>query len=410
MLNLSALNLFSKKSPSPHFLALDVGSDFCKVLVLKRPEVEGDPLRVVGVGRVPQGLTDMRSGVPADIMAVTKNIEAALGEATLSCDFQPQEVVLGVAGAMVAGLTTRIRLTREKGEKPLDAKEMGRIEKKLRDAAFIEASAEMARHKGQEHVEIEIINSEITQVEIDGFPAANPLGFKGEKMELSYFTAFSPRNQLDVLSSMVRSLGLKPLAVTSEMFALVKLLLRSQEAAEFDAILLDIGGETTDIAAIFGGNIVASRTLPLGGRDFTRAIMYDRNLTFAEAEDLKLRLAAGSLDSEEQSRVEAVLTEVKEVWGSGVKEALLEMAEVEIFAPRLLLTGGGAELPGISELLASPAWSREITFSQPPKVSLVNPKDLVGVIDETGKIGTTNQVGATDWVMPLAVGNFGLTL
>jgi len=115
---IAALNPFEKKSPAPpHFIVLDIGSDFVKALIFKRPEEEGPAsptggLKVVGVGLAPQGLTDTRLGVVADIKAVVKNVETALGEASLSCDAEPRDVVLGVSGAMVRGLATRVRLTR----------------------------------------------------------------------------------------------------------------------------------------------------------------------------------------------------------------------------------------------------------------------------------------------------------
>jgi len=404
MIKFPALKFFKKKQPSPYFLALDLGSDFCKVLIFKRPEEEDGKLKVVGVGKAPQGLTDTRLGVPADIEAITKNIEAALGEAALSCEVEPKEVVLGLSGEMTSALSTRIRLTREKPEKPLSKRELAKIEKKVCDAAFIEACEEMARRKGRENIEIGITNSETTQVEVDGFLAADPVGFKGEKIELSYFTAFSPRNHLYILESIIRSLGLRSLIATSAMYALLKMQLFHREPSEFDRLILDIGGEVTDIGVSFSGNIIASRTLPVGGRDFTRVLARKKDLSFSEAENLKLRFSAGEIPPEQEADLKELLADTLEFWGLGVKEALLGMSEVEEFPSRISLCGGGSGLSGISELLSTPEWAREISFPCDPQVKILDPSNFDFFDDETGKLKSS------EWTMPLALGYFGWQL
>jgi len=404
MIDLPALNFFKKKTSPTHFVALDIGSDFCKVLICRRPNGEDGRLEILGVGSSPQGLTDTTLGVPADIKALTKDIEVALNEASLSCDVEPREVVLGLSGEMVAALTTRVRMTREKPDKAISERELARIEKKIRDAAFIEAAEEMTLRKGREGVEIRIVNSEITQVEVDGFAATEPVGFKGEKLELSYFTAFAPRNHLDVLELIVRSLNLRPLAVASGMFALLKALTADREASEFDAVLIDIGGEVTDIGVVFGGNIVSSRTLPVGGRAFTRVLARERGLDFPEAESLKLRFSQGDCAPEESAEIKDILSETREFWGLGVKEALAEMKEIEVFPQRVFLCGGGAQLPGLSELLSSPEWVRELSFSGSTKVRTLSPSDFKFFEDRTGKLN------APDWVAPVALGYFGWKL
>lgn len=396
-----ALNPFKKKSPpSPHFIVLDIGSDFVKALIFKRPEEEGEGLKVVGVGMAPQGLTDTRLGVVADIKAVVRNVETALGEASLSCDADPREVVLGVSGTMVRGLATRVRLTRSHPDRPLTEKELAQIEKKVRDAAFIECSEAVARARGQSNLKIKIINSEITGAEVDGFPVSGLLGFKGERVELSFFAASSLANHLHALETVVRSLGLKPVAVVSEMYALLKALVRDREPSEVDAVIIDIGGETTDIGVVFGGMIVATETLTIGGRDFTRALSRKRDLPFPEAENLKLRYVAGETSPEETESIRELLKAVSEVWLLGVKEALGGIGEVTKFPAKIILCGGGSALPEIADLLSSPSFSEGLSFAGQPQVKKLAPEDFGFFEDQTGRIDSAV------WVLPLAVGYF----
>ena len=61
-----------------HIVALDIGTEFVKALVAK---MEDDQLKIVGVGRVRQDISDMHSGAIADIAGVVQNCEQALSDA-----------------------------------------------------------------------------------------------------------------------------------------------------------------------------------------------------------------------------------------------------------------------------------------------------------------------------------------
>lgn len=397
MFNISTLNPFKKKSPSPYFLTLDVGSDFCKVLIFKRPQEEGEKLKVIGIGQVPQEPQDTQFGVPADIKAVTKNIEAALNEAGLGSEINPREVIIGVSGELAKGITTRARLTRTHPDKAINERELSNIEKKVRDAAFIEASEEMAQLHGQPNLPIEITSSEITGMEIDGFKVTNPLDFKGETVEVSYFTAVSPKHHLQVLVSIARSLGLKPQVAVFGMYALLQALLKDREPSEFNGILIDIGGETTDIAVIFGGGIISTRTLTIGGRDFTRTLGQKKDLNISSAESLKLEFSKGNLPPEEAAQTKETLSEVEEIWASGVREALRGMKEIKTFPEKVFLSGGGANLPGLADEISSPSFGNGLSFKKPPDVKILQISDFDFFEDKTGKLKSNI------WVLPLCL-------
>lgn len=404
MSKLSTLNPFKKKGSSSYFLAIDIGSDFVKVLIFKRPEENGK-LKIVGVGKAAQDPTDTNLGIPTNIKTVTQNLENAIGEANLSLEGEPTEAVVGLSGEMVCTFTTRMRLRRSNPEKPITEKELSKIEHKAQDAALIEACEEIAQRRGRENITIKIINSEITQIEIDGFPATDPQGFKGEKIELSYFTAVAPKNQLYVLESVLHSLKLKPQTITSQMYALLKASLVGQDTSEFNTVILDIGGETTDIAIIFNGSIISSRTLSIGGRDFTRALVRKENLKFSQAEDLKIEHSEKDQTTTENHESEnTAILAVTEIWGNGIEEALSEIKEIESLPQQILLCGGGAQLPEIPDLLSSSSWGRTLPFHNPPQIKVINPTDFDFFEDETEKINST------EWVGPLALGYFGNAL
>ncbi|MDD5693086.1 MAG: cell division protein FtsA, partial [Patescibacteria group bacterium] len=70
---------YLKKEPKvPHYVALDIGTEFVKALIFKIVDGKGV---VVGAGRQRQRLGDMHGGAVTDIAGVVENCSHALDRA-----------------------------------------------------------------------------------------------------------------------------------------------------------------------------------------------------------------------------------------------------------------------------------------------------------------------------------------
>ncbi|MEA2020458.1 MAG: cell division FtsA domain-containing protein [Patescibacteria group bacterium] len=399
-----AINLFKSKSSTPCYLSLDVGSGSCKALSFSCVVLEGESeerkrIKALGAGSVSQNSSEMSMGVPADIKAVTNHIGDAVDEATLPLEgLKIKNRILGLSGEMISFLTTRMRLTRANPDKPISKKEIARIERKAQQAAFLEAHKELAARKGYQDLDLEIVDSAITGVEVDGFPATEPEGFKGEKVELSYFNSFAPQDRLYTLESILRNLKLKPQLVTASMYALLHALLENSPSTGVSSVLIDMGADKTDVGVVFDSSIVSNRTLPIGGRDFTEAIAHSLEISFSEAEGLKRNY---SEDGDDNARIQSAVADVLEVWSQGLIDALMNIKEVKAFPPQVNIYGGGAEFKVVLEHLRSLSWKQNLPFHSDPRVSILRPEDFDFFEDETG------QVSKSDWVVPVVLSWFG---
>src|SRR5574344_2570171 len=109
-------------------VAIDVGTEYIKAIIAK---VEGEKLRVVGVGRSRQGASDMHAGAIADIAGVVRNCEQALSQAEEQAGFQVKRAIMGIAGELVKGNTDTIRYRRPQPDRVLDENEMQFIIEKV---------------------------------------------------------------------------------------------------------------------------------------------------------------------------------------------------------------------------------------------------------------------------------------
>ena len=60
----------------------------------------------------------------------------------------------------------------------------------------------------------------------------------------------------------------------------------------YPVVNIDIGGGTTDIAIVRNGGVEGTKMFALGGRSFTRRLSKLMDVTFEEAEDLKLLVSS----------------------------------------------------------------------------------------------------------------------
>src|SRR6266567_6272369 len=273
-----------------YIVALDIGTEFVKALIGK-VSPEDSTIEIVGVGRRHQALTDMQSGAISDIASVVENCDKALAQAEEQAGVSVRTAVIGIAGELVKGTTTTVRVARKVGDKPLDVAEMERIIKLVQAKAEAKAKQQLAIELGGKEVDVRLVNSALVSLEIDGYPIANPIGFQGKNVVVQLYTAFAPMIHIGALERTAQQLDLDLLAVAAEPFAVARSVIGNDANATMSAILMDVGGGTTDIAVVNDGGVQGTKMFGIGGRAFTRSIERELNVTFLQAEDLKLALS-----------------------------------------------------------------------------------------------------------------------
>lgn len=365
-----------------YIVALDVGTEFVKALIGR---VTGDDLEIIGVGRKHQGLTDMQAGAVADIQSVTQNCDEALAQAEEAAGVSVRTAVIGIAGELVKGATTTVRVTRKVADKAIDVTELERIIRLVQDRAESKARQSLAWELGSKDVEVRLVNSALVGIEIDGYVVTNPVGFQGREVVVQLYTAFAPMIHIAALERVAQQLDLDLLAVAAEPFAVARSVLGNKNDGSMNAILMDVGGGTTDIAVITDGGVQGTEMFGIGGRAYTRGIERDLGIEFEEAEEYKLGLDTTTPKNKVKS-VEKSLAKTVDVWVSGVNVALAEFDRIDHLPNRILLCGGGSSLDMLMDSLSTQTWYTDLPFTRKPVVQHIHPEDVVGITDQTGRV------------------------
>lgn len=367
-----------------YIVALDIGTEFVKALIGK---VVNNQVEVIGVGKAHQKLSDMQAGAVADIGGVVENCDAALNEAEQQAGVSARGAVIGIAGELVKGTTTTVRVSRKDPERALDLAEIERIIKLVQQRAEAKAKQQLAWELGGKAIDVRLVNSALVSIEIDGYPVTNPVGFQGRDVVVQLYTAFAPLIHIGALEKVAEQLDLDLLAVAAEPFAVARSVIGDDQSASMSAVLMDVGGGTTDIAVINDGGVQGTKMFGIGGRAYTRGVERDLGVEFDVAEKLKLALVEDSkLNANQRKKVEAALQKTLDVWISGVELALSEFTKLDHLPHRLLLCGGGSSLDMLMDRLHDSSWYATLPFTRKPTVQHIRPEQVVGITDVTGSI------------------------
>jgi cell division protein FtsA len=382
-----------------HFLALDIGTDSIKACVC---EPEGKGVKILSYAKEKQNLFDMQSGTITDISSVISNCLSAIKKAETKAGISTRKMVLGVSGELVHGATFETGYIRRDPTSKIDLAELKDIVHKIQWKAFEEIRYKMSFETGYNELDVRLVNASIVDTRIDGYKVANPIGFQGKMVKMNLFNSFSPIDYFGAIQTIGAEIDKEMLAIASMPYALSTSLF--EEEKKLNAIFIDIGAGTTDIGVVIDGVVVGTKMFTIGGRTFTKRISKALNISFHDAEQIKLSYSNDKLERQSQRIIRESLKNDCDIWISGVVLSLEFLKEEEKNLPsKIVLSGGASGLPEIKEALETREWVKSLPFDKKPQISFFNPKLIPGINIDNNIFNDHSDI------MPLALAKYGLS-
>jgi type IV pilus assembly protein PilM len=174
-----------------------------------------------------------------------------------------------------------------------------------------------------------------------------------EKDDAGRLTVFVVAAKNDLIQNYVKvfkSFGLELMAMESPSIALGRVIKNSVKTVE-RVVAVDLGEKYTSIFNFNKGNVYFSRSMPVGGESLTRAVSLGLGLDMASAEEYKK--AYGIKEDQLEGKIRTATMPVLNTITEEIRKAMALFVEdsggkaVEL----LILSGGGARLPGMAEEL-----------------------------------------------------------
>jgi cell division protein FtsA len=299
-------------------------------------------------------------------------VKDALVKAEDASDVEIGSVFLAITGSHIQGVNSRGSFRLPDGENVIE-------EEHVREAREIARNVAIP----QDNIYLHHI---IRRFAVDGFEhASSPIGLSGRTVEADFHVIHGKRSQIENHMKCVREIPLDLDHVVFSPIAAAQIAL-DREARERGALVIDIGGGTTDYALYLDGAIEASGCIPVGGDHITNDIHLVTGLAFSKAETLKIREGNASADpalsvgtikiTDEKGFAEAEVKRqlLNEIIRQRLEETLrllvrrLPPGSVEKIGTGVFLSGGTSLMRGFGELAHS-VFQREIYRPEPAELS-----------------------------------------
>ncbi len=156
----------------------------------------------------------------------------------------------------------------------------------------------------------------------------------------------SPKNLVNKYLKVFEMAQIKPLALETEIIAATRALVGANSFSP-TTLIVQLGATTTDFAIVSHGVILLTRSIVTGGVAMTRAIAQYLNFELIQAEEYKK--VYGMLEDQLEGKIFQILKPIVDVIVSEGRRVVQSFQTKNPNNPvkRVVLTGGGAKLPGI---------------------------------------------------------------
>ncbi len=310
-------------------------------------------LNVVGLGQARS--RGVRKGEIVNAPTVEEDVRQAIVEAEQMADVEIRSVYLGVTGGHIRGFNNRGVHPVVSADREISDDDVQDV---VRNAKAINLPAENSvLHAIRQHFLVDGQDS-----------ITNPIGMLGARLEVDVHVVHGQLNRLQNAIRVVKGMQLEVDEVVFNGLA-SSLALLTSEQKELGALVIDIGGGTTDYAVYSGGVIKHTGVLAVGGDHVSNDLAYGLKVPLGRAEQLKIEHGSATVDdavkgqsitptSELGLPLKAInlghlrrimslrLEEIFQLVGQDVEQAgLLDFLRAGVF-----LCGGGARVPDIAKL------------------------------------------------------------
>src|ERR1700730_2666862 len=259
-----------KMASSDLMVGLEIGtSKICVVVGESRPD---GTVKILGVGQAPS--RGVRKGEIVDFETAMKCVHEAVVDAEQKSDVMIRSVYVGAAGGHIQSFNNRgcVMLPEDRDE--IDEQDIEDVKINAREVSIPAQNA--------------FLHSIIQHYHVDGQDGVlSPVGMLGGKLEADFHIIHGVRTRIQNTIRCVKELPLDVEDVVFTALASAQVVL-TQQQKNLGALVIDVGGGTTDYILYVDGAVKQSGVIAIGGDHITNDISMGLRIPMARAEKLKI--------------------------------------------------------------------------------------------------------------------------
>lgn len=335
-------------------VGLDIGTSNIRVAI---GEInEEDNIQIVGLATRPSN--GVRNGTIINIEAVIASIKDAVEAAEQNAGLEVFSCVTAIGGSQVASYNSHgLAAVANKNHRSRE------ITQQDKDNALESACATIIP------LDRDFLHVIPQDFIVDGTGGIkDPIDMMGVRLETDVHIVTASKTSIQNVTSCINRAGYELEKVWLKTLAQVQSVAHEDEL-DMGSILIDMGAGTTDVLVLNDGASVCSLSIPVGGNLVTNDISIEMGIPFAVAEKIKLEAGCcfeealqtnyevpipgvGGRPPEMATQVDLcriIQPRVEEIF-SMVRNEIVHKTDLRRLDGNIILTGGGAQMPGVIEL------------------------------------------------------------
>ncbi len=251
-------------------VGLEIGtSKICVVVGESKPD---GSIKILGVGHAPS--RGVRKGEIVDFDTAQKCVHEALVDAEEKSDVMIQSVYVGITGSHISSFNNRGAVNVPEDQEEITDMDCENVRGAAKEVSIPSQNA--------------FIHSILQHYYVDGQDGVlNPIGMIGGKLEADFHIIHGIGNRIKNTIRCVREIPLEVEDVVFNPLAAAQVVL-NQNQKNLGALVIDIGGGTTDFLVYVDGAVKQTGVLAVGGDHITNDISMGLRIPMARAEKLKV--------------------------------------------------------------------------------------------------------------------------
>jgi cell division protein FtsA len=295
-----------------------------------------------------------RKGIIVDLDKATASVQKAMDEAELTAEVPLERAVVGVAGP-------HIRAANSQGGIVLGVQAREVTREDIRQAVDKARSIPLPEDRQIVH----LLPQDFILDQQEGL--RDPAGMLGRQLEVRVHMISAATSAVQNIITVMNRAGIHVDDTVYEVLACSDAVLRTDER-ELGICICDIGAGSSDVIVFHEGVVVHTAVIPIGGDHFTNDVAVGLRTPLADAEKIKRQFGCAIVTSiPESTEIEVpsvgdrpsrlvpqrFLGEVLEPRARELvymlRDNLCQAGVIEMLGSGVVLTGGGARLPGLIE-------------------------------------------------------------
>lgn len=224
-----------------------------------------------------------------------------------------------------------------------------------------------------------LVEKIITEVFLDDKLTQNPIGKRCKFLDLNMTYSISPQIFLDhahiVLSHIFHA---TPVSFSSFAF-MSHLMIRENYVGTESHLLLDIGGEVTDLSVINRGVFQSKISFPFGKKTIIKHLGLKLNIDRRDAEELFKLYYKDNLSLEHKSKLAPIFNSIERFWSEELRHCLTNIPKKYALPDIVFLTIDNDMKNWFFEVFRKEEFSQNITLKDKFKIVILDENELVNM-------------------------------